>query len=60
MTKSRAGASPPLRCYGAFIAGRLDLRTIRETAKQAKLAGDLWRPKAQLRVKVIRLSWVRR
>jgi len=56
MTPPRS-RSNPLRCYGAFINKKPDVRTIRETAPQARMAGELWNPKRKLSIRVVRLSW---
>jgi len=53
-------ASNRVRCYGCFVAGRLDLRTLRETALGASAAGELWNPKHRLSVKVCRVAWRRK
>jgi len=59
MTKPRPTQSNPLRCYGAFVSGRLDLRTLRETVPQSQAAGNLWNPKRRLGMKVCWVSWRR-
>jgi len=59
MTKPRTAQSNPLRCHGAFVGGRLDLRTLRETAPQSQASGELWNPKHRLTVRVCRVSWRR-
>jgi hypothetical protein len=47
----------PLRCYAAFILGRIDVRTIRVRADDAKIAGQMWNPKHEVRVRVVHLTW---
>ena len=46
-----------LRCYAAFVKGRPDPWTMRDTAPGARIAGDFWHKRGIDSVRVVTVSW---
>jgi len=50
----------PLLCYGAFIDGQLDVRTVRHSKPGATVASELWNPRSRkTRIRQVYLKWRR-